>query len=1662
MTPTGIITILGDFIGSANGRIPRDLLQGNDGNLYGTTITGGITGELVGNGTVFKMTPAGVRTTLVYFTGNGENNKGRNPLGGLLQGVDGNFYGTTFGGGNRDAGTVFRMTPAGVLTTLVEFTGSAGSHKGSSPHSLVQGSDGNFYGTTENGGSFTSSNIFFKSGTIFKMTPSGVMTTLVEFTGNGSSNKGQFPKGRLVEGSDGNFYGTTFGGGAFDKGTAFMVTPNGALTTLLDFSGNGASNKGAGPDAGLVQGPDGNLYGTTTAGGSFNEGTVYRVTPGGVLTTLVEFTESGWNDSQHPTEKRLMMSNDGNFYGVTHRGGAFGGGTVFRMTSAGAITTVVNFIGDVASENASNPEAGLIEGSDGNFYGTTTRGGIFDLGTVFMVTPAGALTTLVEFTGNGASNKGSGPAVGLAKGTDGNFYGTTTRGGTFNKGTVFKMTSSGMMTTLLEFSGMEGSNKGEEPRGLVQYGNGNFYGVTYLGGALGGGTVFTMTPEGNLTTLVEFSHFSNPRSRLLQGSNGNFYGTTTGGGSGFGGTVFMMTPNGVLTTLVDFTGNAGSNRGRTPASDLIQGTDGNYYGTTTWGGSFDRGTVFKMTPTGVLTTLFDFTSDGATNNGIFPNGGLMQMRNGMFYGTTARGGAGNYGTLFSMTPGGILTTIFEALDPDIYPTTPLIESSDGTLYGTFSGDSTGPDGSIFRLVFPGSPLLFIRDLQHQDTSSAIIQTSVNARGGVTSVSVEYGINGIDFPTSIPVSVNISGFFTKLVGTTLSGLDPGSTYYYRFRAVNNAGTTMGPIQSFSTLAVPTAVTLPASDVAPNSALLNGTVNAQNFESTVVIEWGTDPNSFPNKIDINPPVTGNSPTPVSHALAGLLTGGTYYYRIVATNAGGSATSGTQSFRTLIPATATVTGATALSTTRAQVTGFVDAQGSSASVSFEYGTDGLNFPNNFAASPTSVAGDLPVEVTATLTGLTQGTTYHVRIRAQGPGGTEESEAKTFSLSILSGLVQVFPDTPPASGGSVTVNFDPTNVGAWRFAGDTQWLNSGVPYGNLAAGQRVIEFLPIPGFISPPSETVDVSGSANLTLDRLYFETPTAGTGSLTVRLKPDEISAPVVPEADRAQWRIVGEAVWRDGGTTLGSLVAGSYLVECKPVTGRETPPPIPVSLPAGDAREITLTYFTANTSAGSPPLPQSFANVSANEDLPFAHVGQIRTDVGSSTGFVVKRRVVATAGHVVFDDGTLSTVTGMRWFFQNHSGTFGPKPIEPRGSYLAAGYAKQRRDDININGGRPGEGSARSQHFDFAAIYFTEEAGRGGYGGFLASDSGEDNEFLGGASDKILAGYPTSGIPAGDAGKLHATAPFTSSLSPIPVTPPVGDETPLDPGETWTTTAVRGLGGMSGGPLFVRHQGGSYLPAAIYLGGAGQTVVRAIDSGVVDLFLRAEVSGNGGDNNTDGGVTHTSVAGNLNTTQAGSLRVNIEPAGARASGAAWQLNPEATLRASGSQKSGLSPGTYSLKFKTIEGFQAPPIQPVAVTGGQLTTITFTYAESATATPLETWRQTHFGTTANTGDAADDFDFDKDGTTNIDEFTAGTDPMNSSDVFKMATAAKSGNTFTTTCPGKAGRTYTLLRNSGLNGEWTRLGSQGPLAQDAAVTLTDTTAPPDKSFYRIEVNLP
>ncbi|HLI64432.1 MAG TPA: choice-of-anchor tandem repeat GloVer-containing protein [Terriglobales bacterium] len=360
--------------------------------------------------------PAQTLTTLVSFTGSSGSDLGANPESALVQGIDGNFYGTTVNGGTGGCGTVFNISPSGTLATLYSF--QCGNDGANPRAGLVQGTDGNFYGTTSAGG--TNSN-----GTVFRIPPGGGLpTTLYSFTGGAD---GSTPKGALVQAGDGNFYGTTSSGGANGDGTVFQISPGGTLTTLHSFSGA----DGAGPGTGLILANDGNLYGTTKSGGANSDGTIFKISLGGTFTTLHSFAGA---DGATPGAS-LLQASDGNLYGTTRAGGANNDGTVFRISIGGGLTTLYSFCSEQNCNDGNQPRSGLVQATDGNFYGTTELGGSSNAGTIFEITPAGTLTTLHSFSGGDGAN----PGAALVEGTDGYFYGTTYNGGTNSDGTVFQL-----------------------------------------------------------------------------------------------------------------------------------------------------------------------------------------------------------------------------------------------------------------------------------------------------------------------------------------------------------------------------------------------------------------------------------------------------------------------------------------------------------------------------------------------------------------------------------------------------------------------------------------------------------------------------------------------------------------------------------------------------------------------------------------------------------------------------------------------------------------------------------------------------------------------------------------------------------------------------------------------------------------------------------------------------------------------------------------------------------------------------------------------------------------------------------------------------------------------------------------------------------------------
>jgi uncharacterized repeat protein (TIGR03803 family) len=778
MTPGGTVTFPVSFNGSDGGYPYAGLTLGQDGNLYGTTAFGGEFGD----GTVFQMTTNGVLSTLASF--NGEN--GSLPVGTLVQGQDGNFYGVSLYGGGFGVGNVFRMTPAGVLTNLVSFNVVNGGY----PYAgLTLGQDGNFYGrTTENGAG--------GEGTIFRMTTNGALTTLVSFGANAG-----FGFGALVQGADGNFYGTTSDGGTFGYGNVFKMTPYGVLTNLLSFN----YSNGAGPYGGVRQGVDGSFYGTTEYGAN-GYGTVFAITPTGTLTTLGTFTSAFGYSLAAPAQ-----GVDGNLYGTTAFAGTGGDGEAYVLAVANQslqITTQPRsqtaFLGQTVNlcvvtlgsfpltyqwqEYGTNlTDAGNVSGSSTRVLTlanvTAANAGLYS---VIVSNSMGAVTSAPAFLTVTSSAPiitvqpmsqtiMPGATAAFQVGAVGNFplyYQWQLNGNNLTDSANI----TGTATPILTIANASSVNAGTYS---VIVGNS-------LGSVSSAGAALTLSTLTNLYSFSGGPDGANPNA-VVQGANGMFYGTTQNGGTNGFGTIFQiqLPANGTLTNLYSFTG-AGD--GAFPVAGLVQGADGNFYGTASAGGTGGGwGTIFKITPGGTFSSVYSFT--GVADGG-FPYAELVQGVDGSFYGTTLEGGISkDWGTVFKITPGGLLNSLhsFTGGADGGSPEATLVQGVDGRLYGTTSEGGTG-SGTVFAISTNGGFVTLYTFTGGSDGGfpyAGVIQAGDGNLYGTTAYGGQYD-NGTIFkittngaPTTLysftggsdgssPVAALIQASDGNLYGTTAYG------------------------------------------------------------------------------------------------------------------------------------------------------------------------------------------------------------------------------------------------------------------------------------------------------------------------------------------------------------------------------------------------------------------------------------------------------------------------------------------------------------------------------------------------------------------------------------------------------------------------------------------------------------------------------------------------------------------------------------------------------------------------------------------------------------------------------------------------------------------------------------------------------------------------------
>jgi uncharacterized repeat protein (TIGR03803 family) len=450
---------------------------------------------------------------------------------------------------------------------------------GDYPISLIQATDGNFYGTTSFGGSPETAICSTSAGdtgcgTVFKITPSGTLTTLHWFCARQSCTDGLFPT-PLIQATNGDFYGGTERGGSDRSGTLFEINSGGDLTTLYDFCSQPNCADGVLPAVALMQATDGDLYGVAP-GGANEGGTVFKISPGGQFASVYNFcSQPNCTDGEGPAAALIQTAN-GEFYGTTTSGGANGGGTIFRISASGQLTTLYNFCSQANCADGSFPSTALIQATNGDFYGTTELGGAGDssncdnaqgagCGTIFKMTPRGGLTTLYSFDGTDGFNPST-----LIRGSNGVFYGTTFNGGARRGGTVFEITPAGKFATLYSFCSQPKCADGVKAKSLMQATNGNLYGTDTSGGTTGRGTLFSINVGlgpfvalrasfgvvGATVTLLG-TNLTGTTSVTFNGTSATFTVNATGTAitatvpaGATTGTVQVVTPNGSLNSNV--------------------------------------------------------------------------------------------------------------------------------------------------------------------------------------------------------------------------------------------------------------------------------------------------------------------------------------------------------------------------------------------------------------------------------------------------------------------------------------------------------------------------------------------------------------------------------------------------------------------------------------------------------------------------------------------------------------------------------------------------------------------------------------------------------------------------------------------------------------------------------------------------------------------------------------------------------------------------------------------------------------------------------------------------------------------------------------------------------------------------------------------------------
>jgi uncharacterized repeat protein (TIGR03803 family) len=730
---------------------------------------------------------------------------GRNPQTRLLLGPDGRLYGTTYGGGTSDRGTIFAIKPDGTgFQLLYQFKLSAGD--GRQPYAdLIYRSDGFFYGTTE-------INVPGNGGTIFKIRPDGTgYQVLFRF----SPATGDLPRGHLLEGTDGFFYSTTQTGGPGTRGTVYKVRPDGTGFMVLHAFGT-TPGDGSDCDTGLTLGSDGKLYGVSSGGGEpTGAGAVFKLNQDGTgFTVLHEFMGT---DGYEPDGRPLELA-DGSLYGSTELSNG-GGGVIYKINKDGSGFQILRIMpdgvpGSLNSELVPGSDGalyttgfsalfklrsdgtdvqflhqfvrgpedgvfarGVIFGPDAALYGVAQLGGVNDAGIVYRIRPDGSEYSVLHHFRH-MSVTAATPRASLIKTDSGLFFGTAQAGGSNNVGAIFCLRPNGSESRVL-FSFGVGANAARVPNRLCAAADGFLYGTTVQGGLSNAGVIYRISQNGsNYHVLRHLGATDEPRTAqagLIVDAGGWLYGTSFSGGVAGRGTVYKVHKDTeefvVLRSLT-------TADGYQPQSELVEAS-GNLYGTTGLGGAQNLGVVFRIEPSGSnYTVLHSFTGGAQGQN---PTSGLMVGSGGKLYGTTARQLGGFAGSVYAINPDGsgfrtLRSFTNAALQPRV-ARSQLVEGSDGLLYGVTQSGGATERGTIFRIGKDGDRFAILYEFgvsagDGQTPSAGLTSVGDGSFLGVTEAGGDNG-NGAVFrfdPVEVRVRIGLTDTAAELRWPASSTVD----------------------------------------------------------------------------------------------------------------------------------------------------------------------------------------------------------------------------------------------------------------------------------------------------------------------------------------------------------------------------------------------------------------------------------------------------------------------------------------------------------------------------------------------------------------------------------------------------------------------------------------------------------------------------------------------------------------------------------------------------------------------------------------------------------------------------------------------------------------------------------------------------------------------------